>query len=63
MEALLQDGGRMFEKGVEQSTKTFDFAWTARDRFAKGDCETKKEIVSALGSNLILKDRILSTGQ
>ena len=60
LEELLQDAGQGVERALERSEKTFDFACTARDRFAKGDCDTKKEILAGLGSNLILKDKILS---
>ena len=42
LEELLQDGGHGVEKGLDISTKAFDFAWSARDRFAKGDCATRK---------------------
>ncbi len=59
LEGLLQDAGQGVEKGLELSEKTFDFASTARDRFAKGDCKTKKDILAALGSNLVLKDKML----
>ena len=60
LEELLQDAGHQVAKWLQLSEKTFDFASTARDRFTKGDCETKKEILSAVGSNLILKEKILS---
>src|SRR5664279_3733368 len=60
LEELLQDAGHRVNKCLEMSVKSFDFASTARDRFTKGDCDTKKEILIALGSNLVLKDKILS---
>jgi len=37
LEELLQDTGRRVEKWLELSEKTFEFAYTARERFAKGD--------------------------
>lgn len=37
----------------------FDFAEHARDRFNNGDTNKKKEILHALGSNLVLKDKEL----
>ena len=42
-----------------QSQNTFQFACYALDRFCDGDTNTKKEILAALGSNLLLKDKIL----
>jgi hypothetical protein len=60
LEELLQDTGQGVNKWLDLSEKTFDFALTARDRFAKGDCETKREIFTALGSNLFLKNKRLS---
>ena len=60
LEEMLQDAGHRIEKCLELSEKSFDFASTARDRFAKGNCEVKKKILAALGSNLILKDKMLS---
>jgi hypothetical protein len=60
LEEMLQDAGHQVQKCLELSEKSFDFASTARDRFRKGDCEVKKEILAAFGSNLVLKDTILS---
>ena len=60
LEEMLRDAGQRVNNCLELSEKSFDFACTARNRFAKGDCETKKEILTALGSNLILKDKTLS---
>jgi hypothetical protein len=60
LEEMLRDAGHLVEKCLELSEKSIDFASTARDRFRKGDCETKKEILTALGSNLVLNDKRLS---
>jgi site-specific DNA recombinase len=59
LEELLRDTGHRVARWVELSEKTFEFACTARDRFAKGDVQTKKEILAAVGSNLTLKDKKL----
>jgi hypothetical protein len=59
LEELFQDTGHRVEKWLESSEKTFEFACLARSRFAKGNFQTKKEILAAIGSNLILKDKIL----
>ena len=60
LEEMLRDAGHLVEKCLELSEKSFDFACTARDQFIKGGCEVKKEILTALGSNLVLKDKMLS---
>jgi DNA invertase Pin-like site-specific DNA recombinase len=59
LEELLQDSGHRVEQWVKLSEQTFEFACTARARFAKGDSKTKKEILATIGSNLILKDKKL----
>ncbi|HQI74743.1 MAG TPA: recombinase family protein [Candidatus Pacearchaeota archaeon] len=48
------------DKWLELTEKAFDFAVYARARFNEGDLMTKKEILSALGSNFLLKDGIIS---
>jgi len=60
LEELLRDVGDRVEKAFQQSEEAFNFAHTARDRFAKGDSQTKKEMLVSLGSNLILKDKKLN---
>ena len=59
LEELLKDTGHRIEQWLKLSEHTFEFACTARERFAKGDAKTKKEILAAVGSNLILKDKKL----
>lgn len=60
LEELLRDAGHRVEQWLNLSERTFEFARTARDRFAKGDSNTKKQILYTIGSNLILKDKKLS---
>ena len=60
LEAMLRDADPLFQTCLRRSETPFDFACAASSRFAQGDCETKKDILAALGSNLILKDKILS---
>jgi hypothetical protein len=60
LEEMLNDAGYRVEQWMKLSEQTFEFACTVRGRFAKGDTKTKKEILSTVGSNLILKDKILS---
>jgi hypothetical protein len=40
--------------------KTFELACSARQWFAEDDLEVKKAILSAIGSNLTLRDKILN---
>jgi DNA invertase Pin-like site-specific DNA recombinase len=59
LEELLNDAGNRVEQQLKLSEKTFEFACAVQERFAKGDPKTKKEILTTMGSNLILKDKIL----
>lgn len=59
LEEFLQDTGHRVEHWVDLAEKTFEFACLAREWFAKGDLKVKKEILSAIGSNLTLRDKKL----
>ena len=59
LEELLNDAGHRVEQWLKLSEGTFEFACTARERFAKGDHLTKKEILMAVSLNLSLKDKKL----
>src|ERR1039458_6271029 len=59
LEELLADAGHRVLQWLTLSEKTFEFASTARERFAKGDHMAKKAILAAVASNLILKDKKL----
>ncbi len=48
------------DEWLELSQKTFNFACYARLRFQHGSLHEKKEILATIGSNFILKDKILS---
>jgi len=60
LEELLTDTGDRINKQLEKAEKAFCFAKKAKERFENGEVEDKKEILTALGSNLILKDKKLS---
>lgn len=45
---------------IDKAEALFNFAETAKKRFETGNLEDKHQILKALGSNLLLKDRILS---
>jgi len=55
-EELLGDTGNRVEQWMSDAEQIYDFACFAKIRFAKGNKQTKKEILSALGQNLLLKD-------
>lgn len=59
-EELLADTGERQKKWLELSERTFQFARHARYWFAVGDEKRKREILTTLGSNLVLKDKTLS---
>ncbi|PIR96304.1 MAG: hypothetical protein COT92_01890 [Candidatus Doudnabacteria bacterium CG10_big_fil_rev_8_21_14_0_10_42_18] len=48
------------EEWLELSEKTFNFCAYARFHLANGDLQRKREILTAIGQNLTLKDRKLS---
>ncbi len=60
LEGVLADDGQRFAKCLDRSERTFDLAYTVRERFAAGTPQTKKEILAAVASNLSLKDKVLS---
>ncbi len=59
LEESFQDTGNRLEKWLDLAEQTFEFAATARNRFATGDAVTKKQILMTIGSNLILRDKKL----
>ena len=59
LEKLINDAGQRVEQQLKLSEEAFEFACTAQERFAKGDANTKKEILAAVRSNLTLKDKKL----
>lgn len=59
LENLLQDG-QDSEERLKLAADTLEFASTMQERFAQGDPDTKKAILTTVGSNLLLKDKKLS---
>jgi site-specific DNA recombinase len=59
LEEVLGDTGGRVNHWLEIAEKTFDFACHARHWFKNGTPEEKSQILQALGSNLILKDKKL----
>ncbi len=69
-ESLISQKNRLKEKLAQVDTKienslatiekTFDFACNARYWFEHGSMQEKREILASLGSNMLLKDKIVS---
>ncbi|MEI7729358.1 MAG: recombinase family protein [Verrucomicrobiota bacterium] len=59
LEELMRDAGHRVEQALKLTEKFFEFACIAQTCFAKGDTMTKKVILDAIGSNLVLKDKKL----
>lgn len=59
-QGVIVDTDKRIDNWIDIAEQGFIFAETARAAFAAGDIQTKKEIVTALGSNLSLKDGKLS---
>lgn len=58
-EEILSDASHRAETWLDRAEGLLSFAETARKRFETGDLAVKRDILAALGSNLVLKDRIL----
>ncbi len=59
-EEVLSDASYRAKTWLDRAEHLFTFAETARKRFERGDLAVKREILSCLGLNLILKDRTLA---
>jgi len=59
LEEQLRDVEHRVEQWTEIAEQTFVFACYAREWFAKGTFEDKRHILMAVGSNPVLKDKIL----
>jgi len=59
LEESLRNAGQRIEQQLRLSEQIFEFACTVQERFTKGDPKTKKEILTTMSSNLILKDKKL----
>ncbi|MCB4792769.1 MAG: recombinase family protein [Elusimicrobia bacterium] len=60
LEELIQNNGKGAKNWLEKAIEVFDFARDAKNLFIKGSDEDKKFILSFLGSNLSLKDNLLT---
>lgn len=59
LEKLIDETDHHVEQQLKLSEEALEIACTAQKRFTEGDPDTKKEILSAVQSNLILKDKKL----
>ena len=59
LEELIKDAGERTKQPLTLSEQAFEFACMVQERFTKGDAKARKAILDTIGSNLILKDKIL----
>ena len=59
LEKLINDADKRLEQQLKLSEEAFEIACTAQKRFAEGDPNIKKEILTTVQSNLTLKDKKL----
>ncbi len=57
LKARLKECGNERDKWFKEIEKNFEFAKLARQKFEKGDRNTKREMLMTLGSNFLLKDQ------
>ncbi|MDD5146059.1 MAG: recombinase family protein [Candidatus Pacebacteria bacterium] len=57
---ILTDTDKRADEWIGKAEKVFSFARDAKTNFENGTLQQKREILSALGSNLLLKDKILT---
>ena len=60
LEELLEDTSKRVNSWLDNAETIFSFAEKAREKFKNGSQETKRRILSSLGSNLLLKDKKLA---
>ena len=56
---ILEGIDKSVDENLEEIDQDLDFAVTARRRFNKGNDNKRREIISYLGSNLLLTDHVL----
>ncbi len=59
-ETLFREAGEHPDQCLDLSEQALTFACLVRERFSKGDINIKKEILTTVGWNLVLKDKILN---
>ena len=56
LRSQIEETEKRADNWIEVTEEIFEFAVNARERFIKGDFETKKDIINKLGSNWTLND-------
>lgn len=56
LKKILDNSDKRIKEWTNKAEEILDFALTAKEKFENGDDSKKKEIVTFLGSNLIMKD-------
>ena len=59
LQEILNDTDKRVDQLINKAEALFDFARDAKVNFENGNLEQKRDILSTLGSNLLLKDKIL----
>ncbi len=57
---IIEGADKRVDKWIETGDRMFDFIENAKYKFENGKPEVKRSILSTLGSDLVLKDKILS---
>jgi len=60
LQGVLNDADNRASQWIEKAEALINFAKDAKTNFENGTLNQRREIFSALGSNLLLKDKILS---
>ncbi len=56
----IEDSEQRVDNSLVMTERTFNFCALARNKFETGDKKMRRVILSSIGSNLTLKDKILS---
>lgn len=59
LEKLFTDTGKRVDKWIETGDRMFDFIQNAKEKFLSGSISTKREVLSTLGSDLIVNNKKL----
>ncbi len=60
LDGLFGDTSKRVDRWLDTADEMFTFIENAKDKFENGTIQTRRSILSTLGSDLILKDKILS---
>jgi hypothetical protein len=60
LEELIKNNGKGSKSWLDKAIEAFDFARDAKSRFISGSNEDKRLILAFLGSNLSLRDKLLT---